>query len=479
MPKTKISLSRRKTNKSRCKRSKKIRDSWCLRRRKKMYEKLNVLTNPTKKEKRHLPILVESFTTMYGINSTTTDTERDLLDSDAECEYDIKPNLEILHNSTMDHSDSILESIKGTVSLTEVYVKEELQLDEELNFSTEEVDVNTMDMCREQLGIAFYLFSIFRLFTCSKCKMEIGVKEVPIGAPSTSAKIRQCEVCAIKEAKYTCPRCELRTCSLPCSKIHKMELPCNGERDQTRYIPIAKFTNMDLSSDYRLLENITRGVAVLRTNRNYNGQMPYHLHKLTNAASTHRTTLKFLPRNFAKRKQNTTRVNFRTNFISWHLNWIFTNADYLKIEDETVPETERLGSLVNKYLVEQEDDFLQEKLQYYQAAGLSGIRLFLKVEEKSGNKYHELDPLETLRDNLRNKVVIEFPVIHLVLKEHSHLYDVLDSDDETDTSRTTCNGNDIANRIIRSFEKEDTINSSLKNLLFISEKSEDDMSEDD
>lgn len=76
-----------------------------------------------------------------------------------------------------------------------------------------------------------------------------------------------CEVCNAKAASYACPRCEVKTCSLKCSKIHKSELECNGERDKTKFLPLNKFTNLDLSSDYRLLEEITRNVETLKKNR--------------------------------------------------------------------------------------------------------------------------------------------------------------------------------------------------------------------
>lgn len=69
-----------------------------------------------------------------------------------------------------------------------------------------------------------------------------------------------CEVCNITKAKYTCPRCEVKTCCLKCNKIHKVELECDGTRDKTKFVPLKKMTNFDLSSDYRMLEEVTRSV---------------------------------------------------------------------------------------------------------------------------------------------------------------------------------------------------------------------------
>ena len=38
-------------------------------------------------------------------------------------------------------------------------------------------------------------------------------------------------------------------------------------RDRTKFIPVNKFTNLDLSSDYRLLEEISRVVDVSKKAR--------------------------------------------------------------------------------------------------------------------------------------------------------------------------------------------------------------------
>jgi hypothetical protein len=55
-------------------------------------------------------------------------------------------------------------------------------------------------------------------------------------------------MCEEHNAIYTCPRCERKTCSLPCARRHRKEFDCNGIRDRAKYIPVKEFTNMDLLS---------------------------------------------------------------------------------------------------------------------------------------------------------------------------------------------------------------------------------------
>ncbi|KAF2894344.1 hypothetical protein ILUMI_11822 [Ignelater luminosus] len=311
---------------------------------------------------------------------------------------------------------------------------------------------------------------------------ETDITTMP-GTSSTNSRLGMCEVCSCNPAKYACPKCEVKTCSLRCVKIHKQELECDGTRDKTKYIPLNKFTNLDLSSDYRLLEELTRNVISLKRNpaRKFtrkNGELPKHLFKLRTAASSRKTILKFLPRNFARHKRNTTYLNFKSNVVFWHIDWIFVNADNLKLSDDNVPETAKLSNLLHKYMVLQEDKTVQQKLQYYQAVDLPGIKLYLKAEEKAGCKFYELDPLRNLKDNLKNKIIIEYPIIHIVLKEHSSSYDILDSDDDENMDVETLNGKQVVDQIIKKAEKEESLDNSLKNLLFVSELSDEEISDE-
>ena len=61
-------------------------------------------------------------------------------------------------------------------------------------------------------------------------------------------------------AKYKCPKCEVRSCSLQCVQRHKTEAECDGIRDKVKYLPINKFTDLDVVSDFRLLEEVSKQV---------------------------------------------------------------------------------------------------------------------------------------------------------------------------------------------------------------------------
>nr|CAH7762000.1 unnamed protein product [Callosobruchus chinensis] len=302
---------------------------------------------------------------------------------------------------------------------------------------------------------------------------EILAKMEPQPSTSYQSKLGQCEVCDYHEAKYTCPRCEVKTCSLKCNKIHKLEVECSGDRDRTKYVPMQKFTSLDLSSDYRLLEEITRGLDASKKSfgRKFDNLSGFLL-KLQRMCYARKTKIKFLPFKFQRRRENSTKI--KGFEIHWHIDWIFVNADNLKIAD-CVPEGEKIGRAVGKHLQQNNNssDKLSEILKYYRAVGIPGMKLFLKAEQKAGKKFFELDPDDDFRTALARKLIIEYPTIHVVLKDHACSYDVIDSDTEDETvgaDGKAKTGNEVVDSIVKNGEED--IYKSLKNLLFISEYSD-------
>ncbi|KAJ2494285.1 Box C/D snoRNA accumulation [Coemansia sp. RSA 2052] len=78
--------------------------------------------------------------------------------------------------------------------------------------------------------------------------------------PPTKSK---CEQCNDHDAKYKCPGCLLRTCSLACSKQHKASSGCSGERDKAKFIKRAEYDANTLMSDYGFLQDLARDCSNL------------------------------------------------------------------------------------------------------------------------------------------------------------------------------------------------------------------------
>ncbi|MPC76488.1 Box C/D snoRNA protein 1 [Portunus trituberculatus] len=79
----------------------------------------------------------------------------------------------------------------------------------------------------------------------------------PVEQKAVANKPRVCEECG-EEAKYTCPGCGRRTCSLGCVREHKAASGCSGLRDRTKLVSKEDMNNLTLLSDYSLLPNTNK-----------------------------------------------------------------------------------------------------------------------------------------------------------------------------------------------------------------------------
>ncbi|XP_055914846.1 box C/D snoRNA protein 1 [Eupeodes corollae] len=280
------------------------------------------------------------------------------------------------------------------------------------------------------------------------CEMDSDTDSTTsVSSPSTfSTRLGKCEVCGANEAKYTCPKCEVKTCCLACLQIHKKELECSGIRDRTKFIPLKKMTKMDFMSDYYFLEECTRFVEDRKRDRikrytRYNKILPSGLFRLRNAAANRKTTIRFLLENFSRRKENSSYLDFKTNIIYWRVDWVFPNAENLVFVDKKCCEDETLGTLLDKYVNEQNPEVVPRKkcLEYYQSEGIGNLIILLKAEgvKRSRNRFYRLDCSKTLRDNLAGKVLVEYPCIHVIYDKNNFDLDIIDSDDDLEEENSS------------------------------------------
>lgn len=78
----------------------------------------------------------------------------------------------------------------------------------------------------------------------------------PFPSPAGPSPENECQVCHQAVFKYKCPGCAARTCSLACCNEHKTSTGCSGRRDRLAFVAMKDFSDSNLLSDYRLLEEI-------------------------------------------------------------------------------------------------------------------------------------------------------------------------------------------------------------------------------
>uniref|UniRef100_A0A8D0KH81 Box C/D snoRNA protein 1 n=1 Tax=Salvator merianae TaxID=96440 RepID=A0A8D0KH81_SALMN len=232
--------------------------------------------------------------------------------------------------------------------------------------------------------------------------------------------LQSCEVCDTEEAKYRCPGCLKYSCSLPCVKKHKTASNCNGVREKTAYVSVTEFSDLNLLSDYRFLEELGRlADCAARDDILHRPSSNKFINLLKNRARRCNICLKTSPVGFTKRRENSTFFGKKEQKFFWHLKLIFphSQAEFIR---KRVPDDKLLSDILKLYLDPQEaDPVILQRLKIYTMAPQSDIQILMKVENRPHNsiRYEELDTKKSLLDNLKGKVVLEYPTLHVVLKK--------------------------------------------------------------
>ena len=244
-----------------------------------------------------------------------------------------------------------------------------------------------------------------------------------------------CEVCKQKDSIYVCPRCRMRTCSLPCCQSHKERTGCNGKRDRTAFLPLGRMTDGTLRSDYFFLEEVldhmprnrkrarlpqqaSHGIPSASTSESSvvgkNALDPLHIkntqsHKsrrLIQQAQIRGTTLQLMPPFMERHKHNTTSYNLNKNTIFWKIDVIVEPEK--RVVSLSLSETEE--GVMNQIAKRCFGNDFATRLQE------TKYHLFLKKIPTSAKnpKYVKIDHTTNLKQALAGETIIEYPTIYCV-----------------------------------------------------------------
>ncbi|CAD7705162.1 unnamed protein product [Ostreobium quekettii] len=244
----------------------------------------------------------------------------------------------------------------------------------------------------------------------------------PVGLPL-------CSVCQKCPAKYRCPGCSTRTCCLACVRGHKEAAQCSGKRSRTDFISIKDFTDSNLLSDFRFLEELkTASDCASRHRPSHRGmrEWPKRMKILMSEAQKRHVALQFLPQGMKRQRLNSTWYNIKRQRIHWDIEWRFACAK-VEIMEKRVDEDTRLDELLQKHL-----NFaigkgaLLHKLKPYSEAGVEQLQVVMRRERCKANEvdYYLLDKAAPLREQLVGRVVIEFPIFTVLLPSEMSSYTI-------------------------------------------------------
>uniref|UniRef100_A0A670YH79 Zinc finger HIT-type containing 6 n=1 Tax=Pseudonaja textilis TaxID=8673 RepID=A0A670YH79_PSETE len=183
------------------------------------------------------------------------------------------------------------------------------------------------------------------------------------------------------------------SCSLACVKKHKALFSCNGIREKAAFVSMNEFSNLTLLSDYRFLEDGGRMTdCAARDTISHKPKSNRFVNFLRNRARRCKIYLQTLPIGFTKRRENSTFYSNKEQKFYWHLKLIFPQS-HAKFTEQRVPDDKPLCDILKTYIDPQECDPVKQQ------------------------RYQELDANKSLLDNLKGKVVIEYPTLHVVLRK--------------------------------------------------------------
>ncbi|XP_077464162.1 box C/D snoRNA protein 1 [Stigmatopora argus] len=233
--------------------------------------------------------------------------------------------------------------------------------------------------------------------------------------------LSKCGVCGFEEAKYNCPACLKHSCSLLCVKKHKEKSRCSGVRNKTAFLKVSHFDEIALLSDYRFLEDTGRIAGCAQ--RDNLARVPHktiQAKKLIVKARMMNIKLKTLPSTFTRRKENSTIFKYGEKVFMWHLKILFPQSG-TEFSQKRVCDGLTLEEILKAYIHPTDSDpVVRQKLKRYVLTPTEEVNVFMKAEGRKANsvRYHKLDLRKSLRDNLTNKTLIEYPILHVVLRDH-------------------------------------------------------------
>ncbi|XP_073129177.1 uncharacterized protein [Henckelia pumila] len=250
--------------------------------------------------------------------------------------------------------------------------------------------------------------------------------------PSISTARNQpilCEECKTKPSKYKCPGCSLRSCSLPCVNAHKQRTACTGKKPVSNSIPLSKFDDNLILSDYNMLEDVKRIAESAQRRRvklcgNHHFGLPFPLKSLRSAAASRRTRILFHSNGMSKREMNKTYYNNRKKFISWTIEWRFHLTGVVLI-DHGIHENTTFSSVIENHL---EPGPWNHKLKQFCDEKLDSLKFFIRKYPKGPKSpFCRLKMNAPIREQLANMVILEYPVVYVFLPSHSYDFEVINN----------------------------------------------------
>ncbi|CAI4225140.1 unnamed protein product [Auanema sp. JU1783] len=283
-----------------------------------------------------------------------------------------------------------------------------------------------------------------------------------------------CKVCKTDPHKYKCPKCNIRTCSLACSKKHKEEKECDGVRGPYTVVQkLSQYSAQNSIEDQRFFDRVQNKVIPENCKPTYSGNdhRRYDEERTENNESIEHSdenvnrdnvelnadgtrsratsaVERFLLPNAARRQiflsfsndkgEDCSRHEQFSDSIFWCIDFIFKkqmedgSVSEYNYRVQNIPETIRICTVLKQFLkprkvgcIVSESDLDVQKLKPFIEAGSENINLFMRVPRYEQERYYVVVAEKNMLDNTKNRVILDHPKIIIVLNNEFCDFQVL------------------------------------------------------
>ncbi|KRX15811.1 UBX domain-containing protein 6 [Trichinella nelsoni] len=247
---------------------------------------------------------------------------------------------------------------------------------------------------------------------------------------------KHCDVCK-KNARYCCPACQARSCSLECVKKHKQLINCDGLACRTRFVPLQNYSTVNFMQDYNMLmeaagkyDHFRETLASYFKKHNAHQDRNFQYNCRSNGILLVR-----LPHYCYKNMRNKSFYNKRADTSFWSVEFIFHFNDNnpLSVICDKIPNSLSLLTLLkNLFKPKPNSEFAEQSAllnNYANIINLNDLCCFFKVEQNwwtKDDRYYAVDMNSSLIEILKDKIVVEFPTFHICQSENAQKFPIFD-----------------------------------------------------
>lgn len=233
----------------------------------------------------------------------------------------------------------------------------------------------------------------------------------------------KCAICDINEGIYKCPRCNMFTCSVVCSKQHKIKFNCSGEKEASKFVPLKEMNANVLYKDVLLFDETRLKLINSDKLKLKFKKTTSDMKKLKKLLIEKLIMLQYMPSVSSRHKENESYFNKETKTVMWSLRIKFFKEDPKKVLFNTllhnVPENYPIGGIIKACIDTVQND-------YVASLNMNDVIILLVVEGAPRDARIELLKDDTLESSLINRVVIEYPIINIAPSIYRDKWNLVD-----------------------------------------------------